>query len=106
MGWVFAKPYEFWPYGQAFEPVYSIPLKIRPDLQSRNIADHQTKVKKLFESYDEAYLTAAIDSEEYCKPFWVYQNADDGHYSISTRGFKNANALQAFRAIIALISLR
>ncbi|MBD5725024.1 hypothetical protein IF852_26600, partial [Citrobacter freundii] len=49
---------------KAFEPVYSIPLKIRPDLQSRNIADHQTKVKKLFESYDEAYLTAAIDSEE------------------------------------------
>ena len=77
---------------KAFEPVYSIPLKIRPDLQSRNIADHQTKVKKLFESYDEAYLTAAIDSEEYCKPFWVYQNAVDGHYSISTRGFKNANA--------------
>lgn len=77
---------------KAFEPVYSIPLKIRPYLQSRNVAGHQAKPKNVFESYDEAYLTAAIDSEEYCKPFWVYQNSVDGHYSVSTRGYTNVNA--------------
>lgn len=52
----------------AFEPVYSTPLKIRPEPQSRKIAGHLAKAKNVFESYDEAYLTAAIDSEEYCKP--------------------------------------
>lgn len=75
-----------------FDPIFSTPLKFKPDVPARNRESNQPKQKKIFECYDSAYLASAIDAERYCKPFWIYKNNEGDGYMVSSRGYSTENA--------------